>query len=389
MIVGILAPVQIREFSQYINKKNVKDLPEGSDCPVMTEIIKFLLKEGHDVVIFTLANCRKVFRGPNLTICIGQYVKIGKVRAITQFYAERKQLERYMKSFPCDVYHANWSYEYAMAALNLQPNRTIVTLHDWAPRVYELMHDFYRERRLFMSKRVLKEARNVTCVSDYIKEMYLADNHANSVLTIGNCVNTDEAYTEEKNLRVLNPVIVVSAHGFNQLKNTRAAIEAFAIIRKQIPDAVMRLYGCDHEEGGPAEQFAREKGIEAGIFFIGPVIHADMIKAFREADLLIHPSNEESFGLVVVEAMINKTPIIGGKNTGGVREIVERTGAGILVDVNDPEEIAKETIRILRSPEIWKKQESMGYEGAMCKFRVETIARQYLDVYRNVSEIEK
>jgi glycosyltransferase involved in cell wall biosynthesis len=319
-----------------------------------------------------------------LTICIGQYVKIGKVRAITQFYAERKQLERYMKSFPCDVYNANWSYEYAMAALNIQPDRTIVTLHDWAPRVYELMHDFYRKRRLDMNNIVMNRARYFTAVSDYIRNTCLNKYPETNVLTVGNCFSKKDVYTENKNLREENQIIVVSSHGFNDLKNTKIIIDAFPLIREKIPGAILNLYGCDHDKGEDAEKYSKKKGIEKGINFNGPVTHDEMIKAIRNADLLIHPSKEESFGLTIIEAMINKTPVIGGEKTGGVKEIINKLESGYLTDINDKKKIEEAAVEILNFKKIWNQYVYKGMEGTLKHYSVENIAEQYISIYKRV-----
>lgn len=335
----------------------------------------------------TLDHCIKygaVFKSKGITLCIGKYVTIGKVRALTQFAFEVRQLKEFIREYPCDIYHAHWAYEFALAPLSCVPDKTIVTLHDWGERVYEFMHDYYRKRRLQMSYRALKKAKNITCVSDYIRNLYVNKYQNEAALTINNYYCERDVFHGEKTLRDCNQMIVASAHGFNELKNTARIIDAFKLIRESIPSASLYMYGCGHGTGEEAEQYAKEKSAAEGIHFIGPVEHDVMIEAFREADLVVHASMEESFGLVVIEALINKTPVIGNYFAGGVKEILSQVSGGILVDGTKAVDIAEAAIMLLLDSEKWSFLSSVGQQAVMKGYSSDTIAQKYLSFYRMI-----
>jgi len=86
----------------------------------------------------------------------------------------------------------------------------------------------------------------------------------------------------------------------------------------------------------------------------------------------------------VVEAMANKVPVIAGKNSGGVAEILSNGQYGIVTDIDTIEDIANEAIRILKSEEVWNSYVSVAYEEVCNKYSSENIGNLYLDYYQKI-----
>jgi glycosyltransferase involved in cell wall biosynthesis len=78
----------------------------------------------------------------------------------------------------------------------------------------------------------------------------------------------------------------------------------------------------------------------------------DLVSYYQTADLLLMPSQHESFGMVMVEALACGTPVVGFTGAGGTDEIIEHNHNGLLVNkVNFQDEVLK----LLTDPEQLKR----------------------------------
>jgi glycosyltransferase involved in cell wall biosynthesis len=101
------------------------------------------------------------------------------------------------------------------------------------------------------------------------------------------------------------------------------------------------------------------------------------------ADLVIQPSEHESFGLVPLEAMASRAPVVATAS-GGICEVVVHGETGYLCEVGDIEEMARCAIEVLSDP---AKAQIMGEEGrarALNCFSRERIIGQYEELYRGL-----
>jgi glycosyltransferase involved in cell wall biosynthesis len=123
-------------------------------------------------------------------------------------------------------------------------------------------------------------------------------------------------------------------------KNGTAAIEAFAEVRAGLPHASLHMIGHGFGLGGPAESWAAERGLAAGITFVGPLPNDRVLDFLDTADILVHPSLEESFGMTIAEAQLAGVAVIGGAHSGAVPWTLDYNRAGWLVDVRSTSSLA-------------------------------------------------
>lgn len=90
------------------------------------------------------------------------------------------------------------------------------------------------------------------------------------------------------------------------------------------------------------EDLTKELQIEDKVIFKGYISNEDVPKALNEMDIFVVPSilDSESFGVVAVEAMACKIPVIAS-NVGGLKEVIIDKETGYLVPKKDHKEIAK------------------------------------------------
>jgi glycosyltransferase involved in cell wall biosynthesis len=105
----------------------------------------------------------------------------------------------------------------------------------------------------------------------------------------------------------------------------------------------------------------------------------DYLAAF---DLFILPSNREGIGSILFDAMEAGLPVIASR-VGGVPDIVHEGTNGILIDAASPEQLRNAILLLRADPELRTRFGAAGRELAK-GFSAATMARKYLDVYRDV-----
>lgn len=357
--------------------------PTGLGGQPVTQLATALLEGGHDVVIVTLDRTVQdevVLDGPNLRIVAGPYRR--QHRARDAFRAERAYLRRALRRERPDVIHAHWTYEFALGALETRLP-TLITVRDWAPAILRWHPHPYRGVRLLMNVVTLVRGRHFTATSPYIRNR-LRRVGVRDVALIPNALPDgrfslrDPMYNEDA------PELIALNNGFSRWKNVTTLLQALPLIHKRLPQATLRLVGSGFQPGGPAHQWALSRRLDQNILFQGPVPNKDTISLLKSADLFVHPSLEESFGLVLLEAMATGLPVVGGERTGAVPWVLDEGRAGLLTDVTSPRSMADSVLTVLEQPALWRELSRRGFERAWSEFRLTKVTGQYLACYERI-----
>ena len=111
----------------------------------------------------------------------------------------------------------------------------------------------------------------------------------------------------------------------------------------------------------------------------------DIYKIIDTLDVVVVPSTEpESFGIIAVEAMLSKKPVIA-TNIGGLADIIENNKTGILFNQPYKSELLKSLIRLIESPELIQTLQENAESSVLKKFASEAMYNQFLKVYRKSS----
>ena len=137
-------------------------------------------------------------------------------------------------------------------------------------------------------------------------------------------------------------MIISHVSNFRPVKRVLDVIESFNKISKIIPSKLMMI--GDGPDKTKAEKLAYEYGLLDKVKFLGKTQEVAEILCF--SDLMILPSQTESFGLAALEAMISSTPVIS-TNSGGLPELNVHGKTGFLVEIGDIDAISKYSVKIL------------------------------------------
>jgi L-malate glycosyltransferase len=379
--IGIAGPIAPAALAAHLDVPASR-LPVGLGGVPVTSLATELLDRGHRVVVVTCSpdvTEDVVATGPRLELHVGPHRPRGRAR--DAFATERAAVRRALRRTRPDVVHAHWSYEYGLGALASEVP-TLLTLHDWAPTILRYHRDAYRVVRLGMHAVALARARHLTAVSPYIGSAAARWRRPASVVPNGLPDRWFDA--TPRRLAVTSPTVVSVNSGFGERKNTTTLLRAFALLRRTQPTARLELIGDGHQAGGAAQRWAETRGLTDAVSFLGPLPYPRTMERVAAADVLVHPSLEESFGMTLIEAMAQGTPVVGGAASGAVPWVLDGGAAGALTDVTSADAIAATVRDVLADADGWQERSRRGFAHASANYRLSHVADRYLAHYDQV-----
>ena len=126
---------------------------------------------------------------------------------------------------------------------------------------------------------------------------------------------------------------------------------------EQIPD-VLYLIAGDGKERKRLESFCVDLGLRNHVYFLGNIEHNQLPPIYCAADLFVLTPHEETFGISFLEASACGKPVIGGR-CGGITDAVIDGETGLLVDVQNVNEITEAIVCLLKDKDLaWRLGEN-------------------------------
>ena len=396
MHVAILAPLAPVDLAHRLHA-DPRTLPAGYEgAPLVAVLVDALLAMGLRVSVITVqygvkAAAPTVLEGPDLRVVVlpgrGHAWRFDDGlpgRALDLFHQERAALADAVEAADPDLVHAHWTYEFALAAIaGCRPH--LVTAHDVPARIWHYTRSPYRALRWWMACQVLKRAQRLSAVSAHVARLIQPAARV-PVAVVPNPVPPGALALGRVRHAAAAARVALVSNGFTALKNAGAAMQAFALLRQRLPQAELHLYGQGFERGGAADRWAGARALGAGCCFHGPLPHARLIAALAEHDLLVHPALEESFAVVVAEALALGLPVVAGANSGGVPEVAG--GEQWLVDVRSPAALADALHQALTEPARYALASAAGRERVQREFSAPAVAARYVALYSAMLSLE-
>jgi L-malate glycosyltransferase len=233
----------------------------------------------------------------------------------------------------------------------------------------------------------IEQSDAVTAVSQYLRQRTIDEFQIQRPISvIPNFVNCD-VYHRASDLslrqRFARPDEAVFIHisNFRPVKRIEDVIAVFARVRKVSP-AKLLLVG-DGPERPKAEWLAETQCVSNDVLFMGK--QSDMAPLLSIADVLLLPSENESFGLVALEAMACEVPVIATR-VGGIPEVVEHEEDGFLFALGDVEGMADASIRLVKDPGLRNEMGKIARKHALHDFCATNIVRFYEQLYLQTIE---
>lgn len=173
--------------------------------------------------------------------------------------------------------------------------------------------------------------------------------------------------------------ILMHISNFRPVKRVPDAIDVFYRVNQTMPSKLL-LVG-EGPDMPKVQSRIRELGIEDRVHFLGK--QDEIAQVISLADILLLPSEKESFGLVALEAMACGVPTVGSE-AGGIPELVLHGITGYLAPIGDTTAMAEYALTLLSDPSQKEAMRAACLERAHTQFCDQKITREYEEIYYRV-----
>ena len=234
----------------------------------------------------------------------------------------------------------------------------------------------------------IEQSDGVTAISNYLKEAtYKTFDVQCDIELVYNFVNCDvfrpQADTELRSTYAgRGEKILIHLSNFRPVKRPTDVVEIFSRVRREVP-SVLLMVG-DGPERSRSEWLVRDYGIADAVHFLGK--RDNIEELIGGADVLLLPSENESFGLVALEAMACEVPVVASR-VGGLSEVVTDQVDGFLIPAGAVDEMAHATITLLQDEARRTRMGKAARKNARSRFCSTKIIPQYVRLYQRVLDM--
>lgn len=360
----------------------------GGSGAVATELGKALAKNGHDVH----------FMVTDIPFRLGTFldhVYIHEVDTTTYpvlrtppyDFSLAALMAKVTDDYQLDVLHVHYALPFAVCAflakqMAKRDVKVVTTLHGTDVTVLTQDESLKQVMKLGIEKSDV-----VTAVSQsLIGQTRSSFDTEREIECVYNFIDTD-IFQPEAGKHVRDALgsprekIFLHMSNFRQVKRIGDVIDIFHRVSKRI-DARLVLVG-----EGPEYNFARQRvndlGLADRVRFLGK--QDEVAPLVAAADLLLLPSEKESFGLVALEAMACGIPVIGSL-AGGIPEVVENGVTGFLAEIGDVDAMAASALQLCEDDRLYKQVSKAARDRATRHFDVRDKVGEYEALYRRVTK---
>jgi glycosyltransferase involved in cell wall biosynthesis len=257
---------------------------------------------------------------------------------------------------------------------------------------YEHKGNFLIEAQLWLSSLLYSQVDGLVATTESVMKELKTQLHVSlpeqRMTVIPNMVDLDTVATKAQVesdrtwLQQKDKPVIVSVGRLAKQKNFPLLLEALSIVRQQI-DTRLIIFGRGSEKQN-LENLIKKLDLEEYVSL--PGFAANPWSQMSKADVFVLPSEEEAFGLVLVEAMACGVPIVATDAMGdGPRSILADSKYGSLVPSHNSAALAQAILQVLQDSAF--RHDLIDRGKNRCQdFRPAIVAQQWLDFLKNLPE---
>ena len=360
----------------------------GGSGIVGSELGKELAERGHTVHFISSAL-------PTRLTELGEHVRFHEVEMMSYPLFEHQpytlalatKMAKVAETENLDLLHVHYAIPHSISAIlareSLKPKRrlpVITTLHGTDITLVGADRSY-----LPITRYGIVQSDGVTAISHYLKDATRDIFQFDDVKVIPNfvCQHDYQRHPVEALRRELAPrgeTLLVHVSNFRPVKRPVDCVEILARVLKKHTQTRLVMVG-DGSERTNAEHRARCLGVADKCSFVGK--QPKIVDYLSAADVLLLPSEQESFGLAALEAMACEVPVIASR-VGGIPEVVTDGETGFLSEVGDVAKMAEDAARLVADEKLRREMGSKARESAISRYRTDIVIPQYIEFYEQV-----
>lgn len=302
-------------------------VPTDGSSIAIASIIKQLLLDGHEIrVVSGLdGNLLRKFEKLGIKTYVFEYYvamnpSVTTIRSCITFpyhladriyknYLAEKCILEVVRDFNPDIIHSN----VGVIRVGFYVSKKLRIPHVWHVRETSKGLGFHYYPSLWWQKHLYKKNNYNIAITEDVKQFFNMSGRNTSVIYDG---VFSSIYKLNTNTVKQNYFLFVGR--ICQAKGADWAVKAFLIIAPKYPSLELWLAGSDSSSyAKELKRIVEQSSCSERIKFLG--VRSDVYDLMAKAQAVLVPSPKEGFGFITVEAMINKTIVIG-RNTGGTKE---------------------------------------------------------------------
>jgi glycosyltransferase involved in cell wall biosynthesis len=250
---------------------------------------------------------------------------------------------------------------------------------------------------LALRNRLLRRADRFVAISSVIaEELSAAGIDERAIERIPNCVDTERfrpvsaaerrACRERLGLPLEAPLAVFTGR-LVSYKGLPGLLRVWETIRQRHGEARLLLVGAGgmdmHSCEGELREYVASRGLGDRVIFAGEV--EEVREYLQASDLFVFPTEDEAFGLSLVEAMSCGLPAVS-TNIGGIRDILRHEENGLVVPPGEQEALGRSIDRLISDPSLAGRLGAAARRSAVERFSADRVVRSYARLVEHVLE---
>ncbi len=302
-------------------------------------------------------------------------------------------LPRFLRQNQIDVFHSpNYMIPFLAFARNgLGSIRAVTTIHDLIPLRFPDHAPRSRKARVmplfrFILKQAAQRSARVLTVSHVSASDITSYLHVPSqrIQVVHNGVSPffqPPARTpQRKPTDQLQLIYIGRADPYKNIERLIYVVDCLRTVHDV--NATLRLVGSPDPRYPAAEQLIQQLGIEDAVSWTGYLRDAEMLQCLHAADIMVHASRYEGFGLQILEAMASGVPVVCS-HAGSLPEVAG--DAALYADPDSTEDFVQAILRIARDQATRDRLIEAGFQQA-ASFSWQETARQTIRAYEQAAE---
>jgi len=170
--------------------------------------------------------------------------------------------------------------------------------------------------------------------------------------------------------------VLVHISNFRMVKRVPDVVRIFNEVRKKVASKL--IFVGDGPDRSACELLVRELALQEHVKFLGK--QSELVPILSSADLMLMPSQSESFGLSALEAMACEVPVVSS-SVGGLPELQVHGETGFIAEIGDIDRMARYAVELLTNDQKHALFSAAARKRAVNFFDIDKIVNQYEGYY--------